>query len=64
MVRAQWDAWVKANRIRMHVASNMLPLKLVQGSSWDLKQVRLSEAQGHERGISGMSLRKEYDDEH
>ena len=64
MVRAQWDAWVKANRIRMHVASNMLPLKLVQGSSWDLKQVRLSEAQGHERGISGMRLRKEYDDEH
>jgi len=64
MVRAQWDAWTKANRIRMHVASNMLPMKVVNGSSWDLRQVRLSEAQGHERGISGMSLRKEYDDEH
>ena len=64
MVRAQWDAWVKANRIRMHVASNMLPVKIVQGSSWDIRQMRLSESQGHERGIEGMGLRKEYDDEH
>jgi hypothetical protein len=48
----------------MHIASNMLPMKVAQGSSWDLRQVRLSESQGHERGIAGMSLRKEYDDEH
>jgi phage/plasmid-associated DNA primase len=64
ILRAQWDAWTKANKIRMHVASNMLPMKVAQGSSWDLRQVRLSEAQGHERGISGLGLRKEYDDEH
>jgi P4 family phage/plasmid primase-like protien len=64
MVRNQWDAWVKANKIRMHVANNMLPMKLVQGSSWDLRQVRLAESQGHERGIAGLGLRKEYDDEH
>jgi putative DNA primase/helicase len=64
MVRAQWDAWTKANKIRMHVANNMLPMKIAQGSSWDLRQVRLAESQGHERGIAGMSLRKEYDDEH
>ena len=64
MLRSQWDAWTKANRIRMHVASNMLPMKLVQGSSWDLRQVRLAESQGHERGIAGLGLRKEYDDEH
>jgi hypothetical protein len=48
----------------MHVASNMLPVKIVQGSSWDIRQMRLSESQGHERGIEGMGLRKEYDDEH
>jgi hypothetical protein len=42
----------------------MLPMKIAQGSSWDLRQVRLAESQGHERGIAGMSLRKEYDDEH
>jgi phage/plasmid-associated DNA primase len=64
IVRAQWDAWVKANKVKLHVASNMLPMKVVQGSSWDLRQVRLSESQGHERGISGLGLRKEYDDEH
>jgi putative DNA primase/helicase len=64
IVRAQWEAWTKANKIRMHVANNMLPMKIAQGSSWDLRQVRLAESQGHERGIAGMSLRKEYDDEH
>jgi hypothetical protein len=46
------------------VASNMLPMKVATGSSWDLRQVRLAESHGHERGIAGMSLRKEYDDEH
>jgi len=64
MIRNQWEAWIKANKIRMHVASNMLPMKIVQGSSWDIRQTRLAESQGHERGIEGLSLRKEYDDEH
>jgi hypothetical protein len=64
ILRAQWDAWVKANRIRMHVSMNLLPMKVVQGSSWDVRQTRLSEAHGHERGIEGLGLRKEYDDEH
>lgn len=64
LLRAQWDAWVKANRIRMHVSMNLLPMKVVQGSSWDVRQTRLSEAQGHERGVEGLGLRKEYDDEH
>jgi phage/plasmid-associated DNA primase len=43
IVRAQWEAWTKANKIRMHVANNMLPMKIAQGSSWGQQLENKSE---------------------
>ena len=64
VVRAQWDDWVESNRIRIHVPNNMLFVRICQDSSWGLRQTRLPESQGHDRGIHGVSLRKEHADEH
>jgi phage/plasmid-associated DNA primase len=64
VIRAQWDDWVESNRIRIHVPNNMLFVRICQESSWGLRQTRLPESQGHDRGIHGVSLRKEHADEH
>jgi len=64
IVRRQWVSWLKANGVRMHVPNNVLIQRIVQDSSWDLRQTRLSVADGHERGVAGLTLKIEYDDEH
>jgi hypothetical protein len=63
IIRDQWDDWLESNRIRLHVAANMLFVKMCQESSWGLRQTRLAESQGHQRGIVGLSLRKNQEDE-
>lgn len=64
VLKGQWEDWIDANKIRIHVPNNMLYVRICQESSWGLRQVRTSENQGHERGIVGLSLRREYADEH
>ena len=64
IIRGQWEGWLRANQVKMHVPRNMLIQRLIQGSSWDLRQSRLAMSEGHSRGISGMTLKREYDDEH
>lgn len=64
IVRGQWESWLRANKVKMHVPRNMLIQRVVQDCSWDLRQTRLSMNEGHHRGVSGMTLKREYDDEH
>ena len=64
IVRGQWERWLRANKVKMHVPRNMLIQRVVQDCSWDLRQTRLSMNEGHHRGVSGMTLKREYDDEH
>ena len=64
IVRAQWNSWLKANGVKMHVPKNILIQKIVQDSSWDLRQTRQSVNEGHDRGVSGLTLKIEHDDEH
>lgn len=63
-IRQEWDDWRSKNKVLMRVSANMLPIKLVQGSSWNLRQQRLPESQGHARGVAGMSLRRVAEDDH
>jgi hypothetical protein len=39
-------------------------VRICQESSWGLRQTRLPESQGHERGIVGLSLSRTQNDEH
>jgi phage/plasmid-associated DNA primase len=64
VLREQWDDWLESNRIRLHVPANMLFVRICQESSWGLRQTRLPESQGHERGIVGLSLSRTQHDEH
>jgi phage/plasmid-associated DNA primase len=64
IVRTQWNSWLKANGVKMHVPKNILIQKIVQDSSWDLRQTRQSVNEGHDRGVSGLTLKIEHDDEH
>jgi putative DNA primase/helicase len=64
VLREQWDDWLESNRIRLHVPANMLFVRICQESSWGLRQTRLPESQGHERGIVGLSLSRTQNDEH
>ena len=64
IVRGEWESWLRANKVKMHVPRNMLIQRVVQDCSWDLRQTRLSMNEGHHRGVAGMTLKREYDDEH
>ena len=63
VVKDQWEDWLESNRVRLHVPANMLFVRICQESSWGLRQMRMSESQGHQRGICGLSLRRNQEDE-
>ena len=63
VIKEQWEDWLESNKIRLHVPANMLFVKMCQESSWGLRQMRLPESQGHQRGVVGISLRRTQEDE-
>ena len=58
-VQGQWFDWVGKNRVRMHVAKNMISKNVCDQSSWPIERRK----RGSIRGIVGMSLRVDPDDE-
>jgi phage/plasmid-associated DNA primase len=63
ILKDQWEDWLESNKIRLHVPANMLFVKMCQESSWGLRQTRLAESQGHHRGLVGLTLRRNQEDE-
>jgi hypothetical protein len=61
IVRREWKDWCRANNVKLHVADNQLVSKLATESSWDLAKIRKG-AEGS-RVLSGLSLKKDQDDE-
>ena len=61
LVRREWKDWCRVNNVKMHVADNQLVRRLTSESSWDLCKIR----KGGEgtRGIGGLSLKMDKDDE-
>lgn len=61
LVRREFKDWCRSNNVNLHVADNRLTMKLVTDSSWDLVRTR----QGSEglRMLTGLSLKKDHDDE-
>jgi putative DNA primase/helicase len=61
MIWRQWEHWIDRNKVRgMHVSRNQLTVKLEQESTWNLRRYRPS---GGQRGMRGLRLRSQYDDE-
>ncbi len=57
----QWQDWVKKNHVRgQTVSRNQIAVKIEQESSWNLNRYRPC---GGKRGLKGMVLRNQYDDE-
>jgi phage/plasmid-associated DNA primase len=61
IVRREWKDWCRTNNVKLHVADNQLVSKLATESSWDLAKIRKG-AEGS-RVLSGLSLKKDQDDE-
>jgi hypothetical protein len=61
LVRREWKDWCRVNNVKLHVADNQLVLKIVEESSWDLSKIR--KGSDGSRGIAGLSLKKDHDDE-
>lgn len=61
MILREWRDWVKANKVKMQVADNLLTMRLVQESSWDLRRARIGA--GGIRSLRGLSLRRTPEDE-
>lgn len=57
----QWYDWLKVNNVKIHVAKNMIVPKLEEETTWDLGRYR--QPNGGVRGLKGLSLLEEYDDE-
>lgn len=57
----QWEEWVRSTRSKLHVSKNRLTGVLISESTWDLEPTRLGN--GGRRGLKGLRLRKEADDD-
>jgi putative DNA primase/helicase len=63
MVRTEFEAWKKENKIttdRLKIPYNMLMLRIEQESTWGVFRYRTPT---QTRGLKGLSLRREVDDE-
>jgi putative DNA primase/helicase len=57
----QWRDWIQENDVRgQHVARNRITVEVCQQSTWDIRRVRQHPGT---RGIRGLSLRQEAQDE-
>lgn len=61
VVHGQWRSWLRETGMRLSVPLNQLLLRIEQESTWGVYRYR--EAGGGERGLKGLAVRRESDDE-
>lgn len=64
MLRRQWRDYLKKNKIKMDVPDNQLSMRIETETSWGLSRGKTwAGEQRGKKGLKGLSVRKEHDDE-
>lgn len=64
LIWREWNAWLKATGVRVHVPRNQLLEKMVHESTWSLSRGRKrTESEGQVRTLRGLAIKKQAEDE-